>query len=91
VVLSLMVSLKRRLPAYGVLLLLMVSIGVGLAFNSARIVAIALSALRTDLDYSFIHEGIGTALYLLALLTVWWINSRFTGTRPSCESGQGVH
>lgn len=75
VVLSLITTLKRRLPAYGVVLLLAVSIVVGLAFNIVRIVAIALSALRTDLMYSFIHEGIGTAIYLLALLAVWWLNS----------------
>lgn len=76
VVLSLITTLKRRLPAYGVVLLLAVSIVVGLAFNIVRIVAIALTALRTDLMYSFIHEGIGTAIYLLALLAVWWLNSR---------------
>lgn len=91
VVLSLVITLKRRLPAYAVLLLLALSVVVGLAFNSVRIVAIAVAALRTDLLYVFIHEGIGTALYLLALLTVWWVNSRFTGTRSSYDPGSGVH
>ena len=91
VVLSLIVTLKRRVPVYGIVMLLAVSIALGLAFNIVRIVAIALTALRTNLMYSFIHEGIGTGIYLLALLAVWLLNRRFTGTHPSCDRGSEAH
>ncbi|MEI7879374.1 MAG: archaeosortase/exosortase family protein [bacterium] len=74
VVLSLMLTLKRRVPAYGVALLLVASMLIGFGFNIIRIVAIALTALRTDLPYSVIHEGIGTIIYLLALLAIWLLN-----------------
>lgn len=74
VVLSLILTLKRRVPVYGVVLLLAASMVIGLGFNTVRIVAIALTALRSNLQYSFIHEGIGTGVYFLALVTVWLLN-----------------
>ncbi len=81
VVLSLIQSLKRRIPIYGLMLLLMGSMCIGLGFNVVRIVAIALTALRTDLPYAFIHEGLGTVIYFLALLGVWWLNSQMRSPR----------
>lgn len=78
VVLSLIITLKRQRPVWGVAVLLLASVGIGLCFNMVRIVAIALAALRTDLRYPVIHEGVGTAVYLLALLMVWAINYRFS-------------
>lgn len=74
VVLSLIITLKRHVPVWGVAALLAVSVGIGLGFNIARIVAIVLVALQTDLRYPVIHEGVGTAIYLLALLVVWCVN-----------------
>ena len=92
VVLSLILTLKRRAPAFWVALLLGASIAIGLAFNIIRIVAIALTALRTDLWYPFIHEGIGTGIYLLALLAIWRLNYLpIIGTRSSCYRDPGVH
>lgn len=91
-VLSLILTLKRRVPAYGVIGLLAASMVIGLGFNIVRIVAIALTALRTDLRYSVIHEGIGTGVYLLALLTVWLLNyAATTGTRLSPCRDSGDH
>lgn len=78
VVLSLIITLRRHLPLGYVAGLLVVSAGIGLCFNIVRIVAIALAALQTDLRYPVIHEGVGTAVYLLALLVVWAINYRFS-------------
>ncbi len=91
-VLSLILTLKRRVPAYGVILLLAASMVIGLGFNILRIVAIALTALRTDLPYPVIHEGLGTGVYLLALLTVWLLNYLpITGSRSSCDPDSGAH
>jgi exosortase/archaeosortase family protein len=75
VVLSLILSLKRRVSWVGLLFLIVGSMGIGFGFNVIRIVAIALAALRTDLPYGFIHEGLGTVIYFLALLAVWLLNS----------------
>jgi len=44
---------------------------VGLVFNTLRIVAISLASMNTMLDYSLIHEGLGTLVYLVALASVW--------------------
>lgn len=51
--------------------LLLLALGLGLVFNTVRIVAIVLAALQTDIDYGLIHEGLGTAIYLLALTVVY--------------------
>jgi len=92
VVLSLILTLKRRVPFYGVILLLAASMITGLGFNIIRIVAIALTALRTDFPYSVIHEGMGTCIYLLALLAVWLLNYLpITGTRSPCDPDSGAH
>ncbi len=100
-VLSLILTLKRQVPAYVVVLLLVASMAIGLGFNIVRIVMIALTALRTDLLYSVIHEGMGTLVYLLALIGVWGLNYRvshlwgqrnfITGTRSSCGPDSEVH
>lgn len=74
VVLSLILTIKHRVPFYGIILLAAASMGIGLGFNIVRIVTIVLTALRSQLPYSFIHEGMGTGIYLLALLSVWVLN-----------------
>ncbi len=82
-VLSLILTLKRHVPFYGVFPLLVASMVIGLGFNIIRIVAIASTALRTDLPYPFIHEGIGAGVYFLALLAVWAVNSRGAKLLPN--------
>jgi len=92
VVLSLILTLKRKASLMGIVLLLGASMVIGLGFNVIRIVAIALTALQTNLRYSMIHEGMGTGVYLLALLVVWGVNYLpITGTRFSCHRDPESH
>lgn len=67
VVLAVIVSLRRRVPAAGVAGLIVAAAVIGLVFNVIRITAIATATLRTDIPYAVIHEGLGTAIYLAAL------------------------
>jgi exosortase/archaeosortase family protein len=70
-VLTLVLALGRH---YGWLLtagLLGLALGLGLVFNTVRIVAIVMTALQTDLDYGLIHEGLGTLVYLGALIAIY--------------------
>jgi len=84
VLLSLILTLRRRAPITKVVALATLSVVIGLAFNIIRIVAIAAATLWTTVRYSFIHEGLGTVIYLLALLAVTLLNrGMITGTRSS--------
>jgi exosortase/archaeosortase family protein len=74
VVLSLVLSLRRHVSPVGVTLKVAVAAVIGLAFNVIRIVAITTATLRTDVPYDLIHEGLGTAIYLLALLAVYAVS-----------------
>ena len=82
VVVTLVLSLRRRIAFPGVGLLLMGAVGLGLAFNVIRIVAIAVASLRTDIPYGLIHEGLGTGVYLLALAAVYALNRVARPGRP---------
>lgn len=90
VVLSLILTLKRQLPLWRIVVMIAASVVLGLAFNVVRIVAIAITALKTDIGYPFIHEGVGTGIYLLALLAVWLLNTRGPGLWGRCRSGGAV-
>ncbi len=74
VVLTLILALRRRVSPSGIGLLVVGAVGLGLIFNIIRIVAIAVATLRTDIPYGVIHEGLGTAIYLLALVAVYAMN-----------------
>lgn len=79
VVLALIVS-GRRSCALGTRALLgIAAAGVGLIFNIVRIVAISLASMNTMVDYTVIHEGLGTLVYVAALWGVWgmvWLAGR---------------
>jgi len=44
-----------------------------IVFNMLRIVGISLMTVHTGLPYSWIHEGLGTLLYLAGLGLIWWV------------------
>jgi exosortase/archaeosortase family protein len=67
VVLAVVMGAQRRYAWVVRGLLVGLAFASGLAFNTARIVAISVAALRTEWDYAVIHEGLGTAIYLVAL------------------------
>jgi exosortase/archaeosortase family protein len=71
VVLSLVLALRRHAVPADVALKVVAAAVIGLAFNVIRIVAITTATLRTDVGYGLIHEGLGTAIYLLALAAVY--------------------
>lgn len=71
VILTLILALRRGTPLLRAGVMLVASVGLGLGFNIARIVAIAITSLRTEVPYGLIHEGLGTSLYLLALVVVY--------------------
>ena len=75
VVLALILALRRRFPWYGVILLTSLSVVIGIAFNTIRIVAIVMTTLQTSVRFGLIHEGLGTLIYLLALAVVYVMNS----------------
>lgn len=74
IVLSLVLALHRRSSVAGGILKVAGAAGIGLAFNVFRIVAITTATLWTDVRYSLIHEGLGTAIYLLALAVVYAVS-----------------
>ena len=89
VVVSIVLTLRRRYPWGLAAGLLVLSAVLGLAFNTLRIVAIAVASLQTDVDYGLIHEGLGTVVYLVALGVVYrligWASrlaASPTGARP---------
>lgn len=79
VILTWILALRRRVRWYSLVLLLLLSAGIGLVFNIIRIVAIALTSLQTTIRYGLIHEGLGSLIYLMALgsiLLLNWLASR---------------
>ena len=71
VVLAVILAWRAACPWWFRALLAMASVGVGLAFNVLRIVAISLVSMNTMIKYSLIHEGLGTLIYTAALWAVW--------------------
>ncbi len=85
VVLAVIVSMRRAYP-WLLCLGLGVAAGVaGLVFNTVRIVAISLASMNTMVDYGLIHEGLGTLVYLAALVAVWG-GVGWAGRLPSARS-----
>lgn len=76
VILTWILALRRRVPWYGLIPLLILSAVIGLAFNIVRIVAIAMTSLLTTIRYGLIHEGLGSLIYLMALGTIFLLNWR---------------
>lgn len=73
VVLTLVLAIRMRcrwLVTAGLLVLALVS---GALFNTLRIVVIILATLQTDVSYNLIHEGLGTAVYIVALGAMYGI------------------
>lgn len=89
VVLAVIVSVRRDYPW-----VLWVGLGVaagavGLVFNTLRIVAISLASMNTTLDYTLIHEGLGSVVYMAALAAVWILVRRAKpSARPTGGSGK---
>lgn len=67
VVVTVVLSLRRRYPWGLTVVLLAFAAVFGLVVNTLRIVAIVVARLQTDLDYGMIHETLGASLYLAAL------------------------
>ena len=86
VVLSLILALRRRVPLYGVAVLVGISAVIGLVFNVTRIVVIALTSLQTDVPYNVIHEGFGSLVYVLALVVVFALNLLISRYFPARQS-----
>jgi exosortase/archaeosortase family protein len=63
--------LRRRYRWFRTAALLAAALLLGLAFNTLRIVAIAVATLQTDIAYGTIHEGLGTLVYLVAMGVVY--------------------
>jgi len=82
VVLTLIMTLRRRFHWYNVILLSCLAALIGLVFNTLRIVAIAMSTLQTNFRYGLIHEGLGTLIYMLALGAIYVVNSLAAHRRP---------
>ncbi len=83
VVLTVIVAARRRFRWLVTGGLAILALALGFVFNAARIAVIVMAVLQTDLDYGLIHEGLGTAVYVLALAAVYaairWIPDRFPG------------
>lgn len=88
VVLALVLTLRRHALPASVALKVAAAVVIGLAFNVLRIVAITTATLWTDVGYGFIHEGLGTAIYLLALLAVAALS--LIDIPPSSRRGRAV-
>ena len=71
VVLAVLVSARRAYPWALRVGLGVAAAAMGLAFNTVRIVAISLASMNTMLDYTLIHEGLGSLIYMAALASVW--------------------
>ena len=71
VVLTIIAAVRRGYPWYLTAALLPLALATGLVFNTLRIAAIVVAAMRTDAEYGLIHEGLGTLVYLLALAAVY--------------------
>jgi len=87
--LALILLPRRRRSWPGVVLLLLGAAGVGLLFNTIRIIGIATATLKTDISYPLIHEGLGSMIYLLALGGVYGM-SLLTGSPVPCCPGPAV-
>jgi len=74
VVLTVIYVIRRRISVGRSLGLLGFALVAGLAFNILRIVAIVMATMQSDMEYDTIHEGLGTAIYLLALVVVYAAN-----------------
>lgn len=77
VILTWILALRRRVRWTSLILLLVLSAVIGLAFNILRIVAIILASLQTTIRYVLIHEGLGSLIYLMALGVILLLNWRF--------------
>jgi exosortase/archaeosortase family protein len=71
VVLTVIMVIRRSVPVGRALGLVGFALAVGLVFNILRIVAIVMATMQSDLNYEVIHEGLGTVIYLLALVVVY--------------------
>ncbi len=71
VVLTVIMVIRRSVPVGRALGLVGFALAVGLVFNILRIVAIVMATMQSDLNYEVIHEGMGTVIYLLALVVVY--------------------
>ncbi len=71
VVLTVILIIRRRVPVGYAVGLIGFALLMGLAFNIIRIVTIVMATLQSDMNYDAIHEGLGTLIYLLALMVVY--------------------
>lgn len=74
VVITVILALRKRIPPGIFAALLGFSIAAGMIFNILRIVVIVIASVRSDLNYDTIHEGLGSVVYLLALVLVYGVN-----------------
>jgi exosortase/archaeosortase family protein len=71
VALAAILGMRRGYRWHWIALLALAALALGLAFNTLRIVAIAIASLKTALPYVWIHEGLGTLLYVAAIGVVF--------------------
>ncbi len=83
-VLAALYAVRIPYPLFVKAALLVAALLVGLLFNALRIGVIVVLNMRTSWPYHWIHEGAGTAVYLLALLVVTLLvilpGRRFSGS-----------
>jgi exosortase/archaeosortase family protein len=82
VVLTVILIIRRRVPVGHSIGLIGFALLMGLVFNIVRIVAIVMATMQSDMNYDTIHEGLGTVIYLLALVVVYAGNV-IGGRKPS--------
>jgi len=77
--LTVILVIRRRVPVGRAIGLIGFALVVGLTFNILRIVAIVMATMQSDMNYDAIHEGLGTLIYLLALVVVYAGNAAVGG------------
>lgn len=71
VVLTVIMVIRRSVPVGRAVGLVGFALATGLVFNILRIVAIVMATMQSDTNYDVIHEGLGTVIYLAALVVVY--------------------
>ena len=86
VVLVVIFAIRQRHPWYLKAAWLVLALASGLIFNTIRIVAISIVTMRSKLDYTLVHEGVGTLVYLVALAVVYF-GVTWSGRASTASSG----
>jgi exosortase/archaeosortase family protein len=71
VALAAILGVRRGYRWFWIVPLTAAALAIGVAFNTLRIVAIAVASLETTVPYPWLHEGLGTLVYVVAIGVVF--------------------